>query len=991
MRYFEFIINVTAEQIKAGSKINLRDYSWENPIAGMNIYMYKNMKNDYCFFVYREVTKENLLAVFSYDERTESFEEAYSYICKSLNDIFSITDISEKPYEITMQQFYDALMESRRRDYINGYTRMIETANLNPLEYYRDDKVKRGFEFGEKVINENTTNRHATKKSAVTSSYGENTIGVENLRKQKIQSGNKMDNCIYDQSFLDEISNIEAHSNSTEFSGNMVHYFISSKGREAACNMAEKLAVALARANRISGRRMEIISEIDPDLYKLRCEHLEEIIENNYGGIIVLDLSEKFGHSPTEYKMTCKYIEQLVKKYKNDCLFVFTYNVDNPGFSYFLLPELRKYIIPVNLQEGLGSRKEAVNYLKDLIKQSEYSKYASQAAEFMKQFSGEKFSQTEVLTFYEQFEGWCLNKNILKAYSFDSSEDFILDRDKNKKSSYEQLKSLIGLTMVKQQIDRIIDADIVEKERKKRIGSSYPSNTMHMVFGGNPGTAKTTVARLFAGVAKEKEILKSGVFIERGGLDLEGFGYVHKIRDAFEAAKGGVLFIDEAYSLNSDDAVTVLIQEMENHRDEVIVILAGYNERMDAFMEINEGLKSRVPFRIDFPDYSAEELTDIFKLMLKERGFTATEDAVKEAGYIFDKVCNIDNFGNGRYVRNLIERAMQNQSVRLLTNRDSAKNIKNKELFLLEKEDICALEDDLQDASEEGFAKREVGDAKKELDEMIGLTKVKQVINKAMAGCKIKKICMEKGIHKGKSSLHMVFTGNPGTAKTTVARLFAEIMKDEKVLSTGKFVEVGRADLVGPVVGSTAIIVKKKFKEAQGGVLFIDEAYSLCDFNKNSFGDEAINTIVQEMENHRDKVIVIFAGYPEEMKEFLDRNPGLSSRIAFHVDFDDYSTEDLCDITKLMLEKKQMKITETAMNKLRSIYEQARKSNDFGNGRFARKILEEAEMNQAERLLQLDVNCLTEEIISTIEECDIPNPELPETNQKEKIKFGFAC
>lgn len=168
---------------------------------------------------------------------------------------------------------------------------------------------------------------------------------------------------------------------------------------------------------------------------------------------------------------------------------------------------------------------------------------------------------------------------------------------------------------------------------------------------------------------------------------------------------------------------------------------------------------------------------------------------------------------------------------------------------------------------------------------------------------------MDRGIQKERASFHMVFTGNPGTAKTTVARLFAEIMKDEKVLPTGNFVEVGRAELVGDHVGATAPLVKRKFKEAQGGVLFIDEAYSLCDSYENGFGDEAINTIVQEMENHRDDVIVIFAGYPEPMQKFLDRNSGMLSRIAFHVKFEDYSIDELCDITKLLLSRKQMTIT----------------------------------------------------------------------------------
>jgi SpoVK/Ycf46/Vps4 family AAA+-type ATPase len=235
----------------------------------------------------------------------------------------------------------------------------------------------------------------------------------------------------------------------------------------------------------------------------------------------------------------------------------------------------------------------------------------------------------------------------------------------------------------------------------------------------------------------------------------------------------------------------------------------------------------------------------------------------------------------------------------------------------------------------------------------------------------------------------MVFTGNPGTAKTTVARLFAEIMKDEKVLSTGKFVEVGRADLVGDHVGATAKLVKRKFKEAQGGVLFVDEAYSLCDSYEHGFGDEAINTLVQEMENHRDDVIVIFAGYPKPMKEFLDRNPGMLSRIAFQIEFEDYTLEELCDITKLMLTQKKMTITDEAMDKLKANYKLAMQSNDYGNGRFVRKMLEEAEMNLAERILEMGDMEFSDELITTIEESDIE--EYKPTEKKEKISIGFAC
>lgn len=944
MRYYGFVLNTSAEQIKEKAQINLREYDYQCPIRAMNNYMYSTMKNGLAFLAYREETENRVLAAFSYDEKRESFCDAYAYVVDMLNSAFQIRKFKGVPCEITMFQFLDYLLEARRRDYMNYSNRFIEITNLSPY-YYNNEPQSFHYDFNEKIISENQ------------------------------KRGNQM----YDDCFLKELSNIESHENTSAYKGNMVHYIISSRSVEAATDMTETLMQRLAKAKRISGRRMEIISEIEPDLYKVN-NHLEEIIENNYGGVIVFNLSEKFGYDPVDYGMTSKYIEKLVKKYRNDCLFVFTYNMDNPGFSYQILPQIKKYVIPIMLREGTGNRKAAVSYLKELIKDSEYAKYASQAGEFMKQFPGTKFSQTDVLMAYEQFESWCLNKNVLQAYDYDFSEDFILDRDENVESSYEKLNEMIGLGIVKEQIQDIIATNIVEKERKNRRGNSYKSGTMHMIFGGNPGTAKTTVAKLFAGIAKEKGILKSGAFVECGGMDLDGLGCIHRIRESFVAAKGGVLFIDEAYSIKSDTAVTVLIQEMENRREDVIVILAGYNERMQAFMEINEGLKSRIPYWIEFPDYTADELTDIFKMMIQERGFTVTDDAIKEANYIFEKVMCTDNFGNGRYVRNLIERATQKQSVRLLADREKASNIPKGELFLITKEDVCTLKEGLKN-------ERIVGTARKELEEMIGLSSVKEVIQKAVAHYKLKKICMDKGIPKEKASLHMVFTGNPGTAKTTVARLFAEIMKDEKVLSTGNFVEAGRAELVGDHVGATAPLVKRKFKEAQGGVLFIDEAYSLCDSYENGFGDEAINTLVQEMENHRDDVIVIFAGYPDQMQHFLDRNPGMLSRIAFRVNFEDYSIDELMDITKLMLSKKQMTITDAAMEKLRKNYENAKESSDYGNGRFVRKMLEEAEMNLAERVSRIVEAEITVPLLTTIEEGDISETESKKNDTKKVIGF----
>ena len=236
-------------------------------------------------------------------------------------------------------------------------------------------------------------------------------------------------------------------------------------------------------------------------------------------------------------------------------------------------------------------------------------------------------------------------------------------------------------------------------------------------------------------------------------------------------------------------------------------------------------------------------------------------------------------------------------------------------------------------------------------------------------------------------AMHMVFTGNPGTAKTTVARLFARIMKENNLLSKGNLIEVGRGDLVGKFVGWTAPTIQKKFREAQGSVLFIDEAYSLVDDRNGSFGDEAINTIVQEMENHRDDVVVIFAGYPDKMEGFLQKNPGLRSRIAYHVPFDDYDTEALCEIAKLIARQKGLKFTDDACDKLIGLFETVRNESDFGNGRYVRNVVEKAKMAQATRLLTMDFDSIVSDDIALITAEDIEIPKRCVKNEKRRIGF----
>ena len=280
------------------------------------------------------------------------------------------------------------------------------------------------------------------------------------------------------------------------------------------------------------------------------------------------------------------------------------------------------------------------------------------------------------------------------------------------------------------------------------------------------------------------------------------------------------------------------------------------------------------------------------------------------------------------------------------------------------------------------------GVAYDELKEMIGLESAKRVIDQTLDRYKALKLFKDKGIVADEMSMHMIFTGNPGSAKTTVARLFTRILKDNGIIESGHIVEVGRGDLVGKYVGWTASNIQREFKKARGGVLFIDEAYSLVDARDGMYGDEAINTIVQEMENHRGDVIVIFAGYPDKMEGFLQKNPGLRSRIAHHVHFEDYNPDELCNIAKLIAKRKGVKLDDVALEKLHDIMEQAILQDDFGNGRYVRNIIEKAKMAQLSRLVHMSVENVTKEDVKLILAEDI---EMPVIGAEKKIrKIGFV-
>ncbi len=288
--------------------------------------------------------------------------------------------------------------------------------------------------------------------------------------------------------------------------------------------------------------------------------------------------------------------------------------------------------------------------------------------------------------------------------------------------------------------------------------------------------------------------------------------------------------------------------------------------------------------------------------------------------------------------------------------------------------------DDVSDKSTTGIS----GSSWKKLQGMPGLDGVKKLIGKMVTFSRYNAMRVAHAEKSIDVSGHMVFTGNPGTAKTTVARLLASILRENGVLSKGELIEVGRKDIVGRYAGWTARNVEDLFRKARGSVLFIDEAYSLIEDNDGSYGDEAVSAIVQLMENCRKDTLVIFAGYPERMGELLESNPGLRSRISYTVHFDDYTPFELWKILLSFSEEDGITVSADAMNTVMKICEEAMEGDSFGNGRFVRNLYDRARMNAAERIVGSGI---WERM--TLTAADFTSSEETENEEKKASGFGF--
>ncbi|HLQ55647.1 MAG TPA: AAA family ATPase [Streptosporangiaceae bacterium] len=523
-----------------------------------------------------------------------------------------------------------------------------------------------------------------------------------------------------------------------------------------------------------------------------------------------------------------------------------------------------------------------------------------------------------------------------------------------------ELDAMIGLTAVKDQI-RSIAASIEAARRRALAGLGAEKPMQHFVFLGPPGTGKTAVARIIAKIFYAFGLLETPAVVEAHRADLVGEylgATAIKTNELIDSALGGVLFIDEAYSLVNEgdgqgdrfgnEAVQALLKRAEDDRDDLIIILAGYEKQMESFLATNPGLTSRFAIRVKFPGYLPAELLALADSALERRGELLDPDARPVLWRMFEDVGRrrlADDLGNGRFVRSLLEKAGQARDVRVMSAPDEPSS---GDLVTIEGTDLEHAFTELTSRFRGYSETPSLASALAELDALIGLEPVKRQVHEIAAQLRVARLRDRQGLASQPPARHFVFTGPPGTGKTTVARILGRIFAALGLLVRPGVVEAHRADLVGEHLGSTAIKTNKLVDSALGGVLFIDEAYSLYNdgySGGDAFGSEAVQTLLKRAEDDRDRLVIVLAGYTPDMDRFLRSNPGLASRFSVRIGFPSYSPAELVRIAEVIAQQAGDSFAEDALPVLDQIFSRAcaeQRIDELGNGRFARSLFERA-------------------------------------------------
>lgn len=627
-----------------------------------------------------------------------------------------------------------------------------------------------------------------------------------------------------------------------------------------------------------------------------------------------------------------------------------------------------------------------------------YAEYYARLSESVQaQIEDDEHHKAAFLNFIALNEKFLPFKNVelasyLANYSNVNNSPELPPDSYNKKQMEMSLENIVGMEAIKQQVREF--ENYISFQKKLAVqGGKVSFGNLHMQFLGNPGTGKTTIARIMASMLYSLGILKENKLVEVERKDLVA-GYAGqtamKTADKIKEALGGVLFVDEAYSLYSSDndvfgkeAISTLIKAMEDHKEDLIVIFAGYDNEMQSFLKANSGIESRIGYSFYFKDYTPDELTEMFRRSITAQGFTCTEEAYACVRDVCEYYSRRKNFGNGRFVKKVEQQTLIKH----------AQNMGNRFFALTE-----ITEDDIPTV-EDLAPKMDVTKTVELLQKLVGLKQVKEQMVKFKNRLEFEAKTKNIGVRLPRGNTHMLFIGNPGTGKTTVARMIALELYQAGVLSTDKCIECSRKDLVASYVGQTAPKTQEMIDRALGGVLFIDEAYSLSAGGNHDFGEEALSTLIKAMEDNKEDFVCIFSGYEKEMKEFVDTNPGVASRIGYTFHFEDYTTDELTEIFENKVSASRLNVADDAKKKVADVMQYFQSVPNFGNGRFADRLAQLAYERHAENCANVSIAdrllTITQEDVPTVEEVikylpdgdNMINPEDIKEEQHSRTAF----
>lgn len=563
---------------------------------------------------------------------------------------------------------------------------------------------------------------------------------------------------------------------------------------------------------------------------------------------------------------------------------------------------------------------------------------------FEKKVSLDKFEVLTETDFLKKIER--SNRGDLIKFLLNSRNDTKYSLMHSNAEKLQELNSIVGLTDFKNAVKELI----AYLSFQNKINNNEKQRHFY-IFTGEQGSGRKFAIQFLESLFGLRAVVANFKDFFLPKITTEDFPVVY---DFFSARPNPKIEFFES------------LRQLEGHTL-AIFMANNYQKAKEIEKELSE-INHRISI-VPFPDYQQEELASIGRMMLAKKMIRVNDDDFKNA---LSKKSRINNAKHIRqFVQEIIEFSVQ-------TGYDPSEDKEiNLENFL-----ICP-------KSQIGLSKT----PEDTLQELIGLTEVKNLLTQQIAFNKVNHLRKQHGIYNDTVNHHLVFSGNPGTGKTEVARLYTKILFNNKIIQENKLVEVGRADLIGEYIGSTASKVKKVFDDAKGGVLFIDEAYSLIPRHEKDYGHEAIATIIQEMENRRDEVLVIFAGYEDLMKEFLDINPGLSSRISREIRFEDYSSDELFAIIELMISRKQYQLKGDCKHKLYQHLSELERDSYFGNARYVRKLVDHIILYQAQRVINMEDSQLTSlENLSLVTLEDIENAleSFGFSTQKLSRTIGFG-